>query len=558
MKRCYIYARVSTSEQNKGEFTSIENQVETCKHFIAIRQAEGWSLVKTITDPGFSGKDLERPGIKELMDEVNSGNVDVVLTYKVDRVSRSLVKFYEFYRLLETHKVEFVSATQSFDTSNSAGRLMLNILLSFAEYEREIISERTADKMYANFQRGKWGGGYAPYGYERDPKTKELHVSPKEAKAVKLMFESIASGHTLSDTARVLLKEGYSTKHRIVKRNNGKEVDIGGKKFREDIIHRLIRNPFYCGLLKHKEELGKHQYDRIIPKALYDKANDMMNRRAPKMQIVRKVDRHIHLLKGLIQCESCGCTMTPFPSGKKDENGNPYLYYTCTDVNHHKSASECKVRSFSARTFENTIIQYLKELGNNPAIINRCIDLANKGSDGDIKRLENQQKQIRKEIERVTTDIKNLIETIKKGGSPTEMAKEANRLEAEREKWKLELEKVQVESNMKKVKQFDGEMIKSNLTRFAQVVDKVSLEEKKDLMQLLIRNIRVSPLDITNAKAPTEKGAFDCKIRTSWYRVLINVFEIPYLPLTYDEQSNKFVFSSNCLREQDSNLKPLN
>ena len=210
MKRCYMSARVSTSEQTRGDFTSVENLIETCKHFLALKNGENWKLVRTITDPGFSGKDLERPGIKDLMAEVEQGKVDVVITYKVDRVSRSLVKFYEFNQLLEKNNVEFASATQSFDTTSSSGRLMLNMLLSFAEYERELISERTSDKMQANFERGKWSGGLTPYGYEHDRETQDLKVHPHESKGVKLMFENIANGETLAATADLLFKRALS------------------------------------------------------------------------------------------------------------------------------------------------------------------------------------------------------------------------------------------------------------------------------------------------------------------------------------------------------------
>ncbi len=557
MKKAYIYARVSTAEQNKGDITSIENQIETCKHFIAIKQAEGWQHVKTITDPGFSGKDLDRPGIKELMAEVAQGNVDVVVTYKVDRVSRSLIKFYEFNKLLESHKVEFASATQSFDTSSSSGRLMLNILLSFAEYERELISERTADKMQANFERGKWGGGYVPYGYELDPAIKDLKVHPKESKAVRLMFESVAAGLTLARTADILHEKGHLTKSRIVKRQNGKEVNMGGRKFREDIIFRMIRNPFYCGFMTHNGKLGKHRYESIIPKTLYDKANASMKKKSPDnngVKIKPNADRHTHLLKGILKCDDCGCSMTPVPSGKRDKDGNQYLYYVCTEVNHYKDAKTCKVRTLPARLIENTMIHYLRDLGQKPELLAEVIRASNKAAGGEVKNLKKEEERLNKAVLAATEEIKNLIQVIKasKKISP-EIQAETDALSAKRDQLSGELEKVRVDLNIHASKQLEMETIRKNLLHFTDVVDKLSLEEKKELMSLILKEVKVSRVNHEKGKAPAEAGAFNTMIRTSWFRIVVTIYAMPSLPVTYDELTQKFVFTSKWLPRVGSN-----
>ena len=289
---------------------------------------------------------------------------------------------------------------------------MLNILLSFAEYERELISERTADKMQANFERGKWGGGYVPYGYELDPVIKDLKVHPKESRAVRLMFESVAAGMTLARTADFLHEKGHLTKSRIVKRQDGKEVNIGGRKFREDIVFRMIRNPFYCGFMTHNGKLGKHRYETIIPKTLYDKANTSMKKKSPDnngVKIKPNADRHVHLLKGILKCDACGCSMTPVPSGKKDKDGNQYLYYVCTEVNHYKDAKTCKVRSLPARLIENTMIYYLRDLGESPEVLHAIIKAANKESDSEVKRLKKGEERLNKEILGVSEKVVCLL-----------------------------------------------------------------------------------------------------------------------------------------------------
>ncbi len=553
MKRCFIYARVSTSEQNRGEFTSIENQIETCKHFLALKNGEDWRLVRTITDPGFSGKDLERPGIKELMDEAQQGNVDVVVTYKVDRVSRSLIKFYEFNQLLEKNNVEFASATQSFDTTSSSGRLMLNMLLSFAEYEREIISERTSDKMQANFERGKWSGGLTPYGYEHEPETQDLKVHKHESQGIKLMFENIANGETLAATADLLFKKGFTTKSRLMTRKNGKKVDIGGKRFREDVIYRMIKNPFYAGFIRYKGRLGKHKYEKIIPKHLFDLANEMMKRKPARSKdgIRPSVDRHVHLLKGLIKCQDCGSTMTPVPSGKKDKHGNPYLYYTCTEVNHYREGSKCNVRSMAAREFENTIIQYLKDISKDRVLIHRCIAQANTGSGENLQKLEKEEKRLKKQIGSISADIRQLVEIGKSSKKKTEeIAKKMDELATAREALQSELERIQVDIGVISSKRIDAETAERNLLKFTELIEEGTLQEKKELLHLLIKEIKVSRVNHEKGKAPTEVGAFNCKIRTSWFKIVTSLFAIPSIPVTYDEGTKKFVFTSKWLPEE--------
>ncbi len=558
MKRCYIYARVSTAEQNKGEITSIENQIETCQHFIAIRKEQGWEHVKTVVDPGFSGKDLDRPGIKELMAEVELGNVDAVITYKVDRVSRSLIKFYEFNKLLESKKVEFASATQSFDTSSSSGRLMLNILLSFAEYERELISERTSDKMQANFERGKWGGGFIPYGFDYHIEKKELTVNKKEAKAIKLMFESIAAGMTLSKTAKRLAEEGHLTKSRVVTRKNGKQVNIGGKKFREDSIHRMIKNPFYYGYMIHNGQLGKHRYEKLISKTLYEKANAVMKKSPPdkKIKINPETDKHHHLLKGLLVCKDCGCSMTPTPSGKKDKDGNPYLYYVCTEVGHYKKASSCNVRRLPARLLENTIIEYLKQLSQQPKVIHEVIKASTKECSDELKKLLKKEDSIRKELVRNDKETEKFIQIIKDSPKATKrMSEEVSKLADMKDALTAKLEKICVELNVQNSQQLERDTVQETLARFGEYIHKLSMEEKKQLINLLIKEVRIESVNHKKVKAPAEAEAFISKLRTSWFRFVVTMYAIPSIPVSYDENSKKFAFTSKWLPGQDSNLR---
>lgn len=555
MKKCFIYTRVSTSEQNKGAFTSVDNQEKSCMHFIGIREEEKWKHAKTISDPGFSGKDLDRPGMYELMSEIKAGNVDILVTYKVDRVSRSLVKFYEFYKLLQKHNVEFVSATQSFDTSTSSGRLMLNILLSFAEYEREIISERTRDKMLANFDRGEWHGGLVPFGFDYDKKRKLLIKNTHEAKAVEIIFKMFSLNKSSGQIARYLNSEGYTTKTRTMIRK-GKKISAGGKRIREDFLLKIARNPLYCGYLKFNNKIKEGRHEAIIKKNLFDKVNKRKN---VKKQIngLYNTDNHVHLLKGIIKCKDCGSIMTPFPSGKKYADGSPYLYYTCTDVIHNKQQSNCQLRTLSARTFENTIKKYLKDLGDSKAILSASIKAANQSSKKSLKPLLAKKDELQIKKAGLTKKIKRILGIMTDNDFvSTDIKDEYKYLIREKEFLETDLEKVYIEIDFKQRHVLNLDIIHKSLKVFSEIIDNLSIEDQKELMRLLIKEIRVLPFNPEKEKPPKELGAMSLKIRNKWIKAEIDIYEIPIPPTTYDEATQKFVFSSKWLPRKDSNLGP--
>lgn len=558
MKRCLIYCRVSTTEQARGDFTSINNQEGICQHAIALKEEEGWRHVKTISDPGYSGKDLSRPGITQALAEINAGMYDVVVVYKVDRVSRSLVKFYDFYQLLQEKDVAFYSATQSFDTSTSAGKLMLNMLLSFAEYERGIIMERTSDRMRANFERGKWNGGWVPFGYDYRPEDGILVAHAEEKDAIELLFTMLAEGCNPTRVADELNDRGFRTKRRELKTKNGETKVIGANFFNCDTVINMARNPIYIGKVRHGDKMNKGQHEGIIPENLFQKVNAKLGGNGKQTGVhLYNRDEHIHLLKGLIRCGDCGSIMTPFPSGKKDKEGKPYLYYTCTDVVHDKRRSPCNLRSLPARPFEKTVKQFLRCLAENQAILNACISEANKGKGDDLQRLEKKVKRLEKRISELTGQIRRFVEFLKTADAVSdEVHEEQQALVAEREKTKLHLEMAQVELSIRQREHLDIETIKGSLRMFDKVIDCLSLEDQKELMHLLIKEIRVNQVGPKKRKTPSEEGAFICKLRTRLVEVNISLYEIPSLPVSYDTGEQKFVIQSDWLRDQDSNLGP--
>ena len=235
--RCAVYTRKSSEEGLEMEFNSLEAQRESCEAYVASQRAEGWLLAPDrYDDGGFSGGTLDRPALKRLLTDIEAGKVDVVVVYKIDRLSRSLMDFSRLVEVFDQHKVTFVSVTQSFNTTTSMGRLTLNILLSFAQFEREVIGERIRDKFAASRKRGMWMGGWAPLGYE--VKDRKLIVNEVDARLVRSIFQRFLEVGSATTLARQLIAENIRNKY-------GKLIDKG-------MLYKLLNNPVYVGVAMHK------------------------------------------------------------------------------------------------------------------------------------------------------------------------------------------------------------------------------------------------------------------------------------------------------------------
>jgi site-specific DNA recombinase len=242
--RCAIYTRKSTEEGLDQEFNSLMAQREAAEAYILSQRELGWkALAERYDDGGYSGGNMERPAVARLLADVKAKRVDCVIVYKVDRLSRSLLDFSSIIGILDKHNVTFVSVTQQFNTNTSLGRLTLNILLSFAQFEREIISERTRDKVFAARRKGKWTGGHPVLGYDLDIRGGKLLVNPTEAKQVQSIFRMFFKERTLLATLYEVERRGWKTKQWITR--TGKTY--GGKRFTRHTLEFLLSNPLVSG-----------------------------------------------------------------------------------------------------------------------------------------------------------------------------------------------------------------------------------------------------------------------------------------------------------------------
>ena len=346
--RCAIYTRKSSEEGLEQEFNSLDAQREACSAYIASQKSEGWlELADHYDDGGVSGGTLERPALKRLLDDIEDGRVDVVVVYKIDRLSRALMDFSKLVEVFDRNNVTFVSVTQSFNTTTSMGRLTLNILLSFAQFEREVIGERIRDKVAASRKRGMWMGGVVPLGYEvRDRK---LVINELEAATVQMIFERFLKVGSATTLARSLAADN-------VRSRRGKLVDKG-------FLYKLLNNRIYIGDAVHKGTayLGEHQ--AIISRELWDKAHSIMAM-SPRTRASNTRAQTPSLLKGLL-FGPAGSAMSPSHTRK---GGRLYRYYVSQSVI-QRGADACPVSRVAAAEIEAAVVDQLRVMLRSPEII---------------------------------------------------------------------------------------------------------------------------------------------------------------------------------------------
>jgi DNA invertase Pin-like site-specific DNA recombinase len=318
--RCAIYTRKSSEEGLDMEFNSLDAQREACEAYIASQRSEGWAAIREpYDDGGVSGGTLERPALQRLLADVEAGLIDVIVVYKIDRLSRSLMDFAKLVEVFDRNQVTFVSVTQSFNTTTSMGRLTLNILLSFAQFEREVIGERIRDKFAASRKRGMWMGGYVPLGY--DVRDRKLIINEPEAATVRMIFKRFVAIGSATKLAKALVAEGVRTK-------SGRPVDKG-------YIYRLLNSRVYLGEATHKDASYPGEHAPIIDRSLWDKVHSILQT-SPRLRAANARARTPALLKGMIFTET-GCAMTPAFTKK---GTRLYRYYVSMDVIRNRALDE--------------------------------------------------------------------------------------------------------------------------------------------------------------------------------------------------------------------------
>jgi DNA invertase Pin-like site-specific DNA recombinase len=275
IRRCAVYTRKSSEEGLEQDFNSLHAQREACEAFITSQQGEGWRLIRTAYDDGgISGGTMERPALQLLLDDIGHGLIDVVVVYKVDRLTRSLTDFAKMVEIFDGHGVSFVAVTQQFNTTSSMGRLTLNVLLSFAQFEREVTGERIRDKIAASKRKGMWMGGVPPLGY--DVGDRRLVVNEAEAAIVKLIYKRYLKLSCVRLLKNELDRRGVVSKVRVSR----KGIKSGGRSFSRGALYELLSNPIYVGEVRHRQERHPGQHEPILERAFWEKVQERLNDRA--------------------------------------------------------------------------------------------------------------------------------------------------------------------------------------------------------------------------------------------------------------------------------------
>jgi site-specific DNA recombinase len=349
LPRCSIYTRKSTEHNLELAFNSLDAQREACEAYIKSQAHEGWRLIPDRYDDGaFSGASLERPALQQLLADVRAGKIDIVLAYKVDRLTRSLADFAKLIELFDAHGVSFVSVTQSFHTSSSMGRLTLNVLLSFAQFERELIGERVRDKIAASKRKGLWVGGPVPLGYAAVDK--KIVVAPAEAEAVRMIFARYLELGSIRALADGLDRRGIRSKPRPL--SNGRT--IGGGRFGVGALAHLLQNRFYIGEVVYRGEVHRGEHDPILEPALFDAVQGKLAAQAVARRC--RLRGSPALLTGRLFDER-GNRMSPTHTNK---GGARYRYYVSQAVLQRKPQATASVGRVPAGEIEALVLAALR------------------------------------------------------------------------------------------------------------------------------------------------------------------------------------------------------
>lgn len=315
--RCAVYTRKSTEDGLEQEFNSLDAQREACEAYILSQRHEGWTLVPNrYDDGGFSGGSMLRPGLKALLTDIEAGLVDVIVVYKVDRLTRSLADFAKIVEQLDAKQASFVSVTQAFNTTTSMGRLTLNVLLSFAQFEREVTGERIRDKIAASKKKGMWMGGPVPLGYE--VVDRKLVAVPEEAERVRKIMRSYLEIRSVPALIRLLHHQGIVTK--VQNRTSGPHK--GGIPFRRGSLFYLLKNPVYRGKIVHKDQVYQGEHEAIVDEELWNSVQAQLNTKAPPRKRSTNEPQKA-MLRGLLT-DPHGRPMVPTYATKRSRR---YAYY---------------------------------------------------------------------------------------------------------------------------------------------------------------------------------------------------------------------------------------
>jgi len=477
--RCAIYTRKSTEEGLQQEFNTLDAQRESGEAYIAAQKHEGWvCLPDRYDDGGFTGGNLDRPAVQRLMKDIDAGKVDCVVVYKVDRLSRSLLDFARMMETFDRHKVSFVSVTQQFNTTHSMGRLTLNILLSFAQFEREIISERTRDKITAARRKGKFAGGRPVLGYDllSNPTGPKLLVNDDEAEQVRAIFELYLKYEALIPTVMELDRRGWTTKVWQTKAGG----QVGGRPFDKNMLYHLLTNVVYLGKVRYRDEVHPGEHAAIVDEQIWQRVQAMLQRnRRTGGALVR--NKHGALLKGLLRCAPCKCSMGHAYTAQGTKR---YRYYVCLKAQ-KRGWHNCPTKSVPAGEIERFVVEQIKGIGKDPTVLAATLRQARGQGQRSLAELEAEERRLQRELVRHNADLRKLASGVKNGDRAGELADLQDRIRAAEQRATEVREQIVALSG----EMVDEHEVEAALSVFDPVWDTLSPREQARIIHLLVERV---------------------------------------------------------------------
>jgi site-specific DNA recombinase len=479
-RRCAIYTRKSTSVGLEQDFNSLDAQREACAGYI--QRQLGWTLVdERYDDGGFTGANIERPAFQRLLSDIEAGKIDVVVVYKVDRLSRSLLDFAKLMERFGAAGTSFVSVTQNFSTADAMGRLTLNMLMSFAEFEREMIGERTRDKIAAQRRRGKWTGGTVPLGYS--VAGKRLVVRELEAVLVREVFTTYLQQRSTLAVARLLNESHHSTKRHVAANGRLREA----RPWTKADVARLLRNPVYAGYMSSHGELHDGEHESIVDRETFSRVHGLLEDAArPTKDRGRNPD---YVLRGLLRCACCGSALTPASTRR---GRTEYRYYRC--VKRDKEGKEaCPSAPLPAGAIEEYVIERLREAvaaGSLAAEVEASVKERLKGRRKD---LLTERKKLPGQIAALSAEGKRLLDTM------ADVNGIARRLAEERlqglgdELGRCEARLATVERELASIEKaaLESSWVATCLNDFAAIWDVLTPENRGRLLRSVVQRVEV-------------------------------------------------------------------
>ncbi|MFC1468134.1 recombinase family protein [Verrucomicrobiota bacterium] len=394
--RCAIYTRKSHEEGLDQEFNSLDAQRESGEAYIESQKLQGWRALPTrYDDGGFSGGTMERPALKQLLADIDAGKVDLIVVYKIDRLSRSLLDFMKMIEVFNEKEVSFVSVTQHFSTTDPTGRMFLGILITFAQYEREVIGERIRDKVAAAKRRGKYCGGVPPLGYDVDRDKKKLLVNPDEERLVQRIFKRYVQLGSAQQLGKELNKQGYRTKSWTTK----KGIERTGTEWNNGHIYRLLNNRLYLGEIAYKGKNYPAEHDALIDQQVWDQAQALLSENQRAKRVKARV-KTISPLSGVIRCGHCDCSMGITYTQKKDRR---YSYYICMKDD-KRPVSQCPIKRVSSGDIEKVVLEQLGAVFRTPTLVAKTYFSARDLENEERDRLDGQRLKLEEQLRSAQRD----------------------------------------------------------------------------------------------------------------------------------------------------------